>query len=103
MSHPDEVFFVVVISVFYLSEEWELTRELSYVAISESLIHDLAKIAGTPLPSIQVLEQAPMVASLAAFGSLLNRVPKDNLTAYFAHGNGRRFQGFQQTQTADGN
>ncbi|KAJ4263346.1 hypothetical protein NW762_006164 [Fusarium torreyae] len=112
MSHPDEVFFVVVISVFYLSEEWEQTRQLSYVAISESLIRDLAKIACIPLPSIQVLERAPMVASLAAFGSLLNRESKDNLTAFrpspfcvedFAHGNDRRFQGFQQAKTADGN
>ncbi|KAF4969181.1 hypothetical protein FSARC_3557 [Fusarium sarcochroum] len=81
MSRSDEVFLVVVTSFFYLTENWEQARELSYVAVSESLIHDLAKIARVPLPSTQVPERAPMVASLAAFGDLLNREAKDNLTA----------------------
>ncbi|KAF4422197.1 hypothetical protein F53441_14301 [Fusarium austroafricanum] len=81
MTHPDEIFYVVVTSVFYLTEDWEQTRELSYVAVSESLIGDLAKLSDTQLPSSKVLERIPLVESLAVFERLLQKTPRHNLAA----------------------
>ncbi|KAF4335653.1 hypothetical protein FBEOM_10490 [Fusarium beomiforme] len=81
MAHPDEVFYVVVSSVFYLNMNWEQVRELSYVAVAASLIQDLAKIAQIPLPSVKLTDRAPVVESLTAFGSLLERTAIQNLAS----------------------
>ncbi|KAF5589548.1 hypothetical protein FPCIR_6751 [Fusarium pseudocircinatum] len=57
------------------------TRELSYVAVSESLIPDLAKIGRLATPSAQVLTGVPRVESLAIFGELLKATPRANVSA----------------------
>ncbi|KAL5615818.1 hypothetical protein FOBRF1_004566 [Fusarium oxysporum] len=67
ISSPDEIFYVVAMSVFYLTPHFDQTRELSYVAVSESLIPDLAKIA--------------RVESLAVFRELLKTTPRANVSA----------------------
>jgi hypothetical protein len=80
ISSPDEIFYVVATSVFYLTPHWDQTRELSCVAVSESLIPDLAKIARFSVSS-QVVTRIPRVESLAVFGELLKTTPRANVSA----------------------
>ncbi|KAG4272969.1 hypothetical protein FPRO04_10049 [Fusarium proliferatum] len=80
ISSPDEVFYVVATSVFYLTPYFDQTRELSYVAVSESLILDLAKISRFQDPSKR-LTKIPRVDSLAVFGELLKTTPRANVSA----------------------
>ncbi|KAF5254459.1 hypothetical protein FANTH_717 [Fusarium anthophilum] len=80
ISSPDEIFYVVATSVFYLTQHFDQTRELSYVAVSESLIPDLAKIARFSNPSRRLTE-IPGVNSLAVFGELLKTTPRANVSA----------------------
>ena len=80
LAHPDEIFYVVVTSSFYLTTNWEQTRELNYLAVSEALVKDLAKIGDVKVPS-QHIEQAPLVTSLTAFRWLLQRTDRYNLAA----------------------
>ncbi|KAF4946513.1 hypothetical protein FGADI_11151 [Fusarium gaditjirri] len=80
ISSPDEMFYVVATSVFYLTPHFDQTRELSYVAVSESLIPDLGEIGHCSVPP-QLLATIPTVASLAVFGELLKTTPRANVSA----------------------
>ncbi|RBR04385.1 hypothetical protein FVER53590_27552 [Fusarium verticillioides] len=80
ISSPDEIFYVVATCVFYLTPYFDQTRELSYVAVSESLIRDLAKIARFQDPSRRLIK-IPRVNSLAVFGVLLKTTPRANVSA----------------------
>ncbi|KAF5671652.1 hypothetical protein FDENT_10828 [Fusarium denticulatum] len=69
ISSPDEIFYVVATSVFYLTPHFDQTRELSYVAVSESLILDLAEIVGFSYSS-QELTDFPRVRLCLITGSI---------------------------------
>ncbi|KAF4992474.1 hypothetical protein FGRMN_7145 [Fusarium graminum] len=77
--HSEGTFIVVITSVFYVEANWDQVRELSYLAVSESLISDLAEICRIPLPSAQVLERVRTITSLTAFGELLKGTVRQNV------------------------
>ncbi|KAF4466992.1 hypothetical protein FALBO_6141 [Fusarium albosuccineum] len=81
MTPPDTIFLVVITAVSYLTPDWEQTRELGYVAVAETLINDLCKIARVANSAARVFSRAPLVESMPSFNDLLNRSAWDNLCA----------------------
>ncbi|KAF5686309.1 hypothetical protein FCIRC_3027 [Fusarium circinatum] len=78
---PEETFYVVVTTVFYLNSNWEPVRELSYLAVSQTLISDTARSAPGALGHVQELEKALLVERIDVFGDLLKMSAEDNLSA----------------------
>lgn len=61
--------------------DWEQTRELSYLAVAESLVDDLFVVAGLAVERPFLLQRIPTVTSLALFQELLQRGVSDTLSA----------------------
>ncbi|KAF5535583.1 hypothetical protein FNAPI_12016 [Fusarium napiforme] len=80
-EQPEETFYVVATTVFYLNSNWEPIRELSYLAVSQRLISDSARIAPEALGHVYELEKARLVEKIDAFGDLLGMSAEDNLSA----------------------
>ncbi|KAG4264865.1 hypothetical protein FPRO03_00149 [Fusarium proliferatum] len=78
---PEEIFYVVPITAFYLNSNLEPVRESSYLAASQKLISD--SVWSTPESVIYVheLDRACLVESVDVFGDLLKMSAKDNLSA----------------------
>jgi hypothetical protein len=78
---PDKIFLVSASAASYLSPDWEQTRELSYVAIAETLLESLLKHAGRKRHSEQdfpFVEESPFSF---AFSILQQHAARDNLLA----------------------
>jgi hypothetical protein len=78
---PEENFYVVATTVFYLNSNWEPVRELSYLAVSQRLISDSVQFAPQALKNVYELEKARLVEKIDAFGDLLGMSAEDNLSA----------------------
>jgi hypothetical protein len=84
MCSPDKSFLTVITVTAYLSQDWEQTRELSYVAVAETLIPRLLELAGLKSEGNSDLSDFPMVKSedlVERFTELLESPAHDNLRA----------------------
>ncbi|KAH8679385.1 hypothetical protein BGZ61DRAFT_457118 [Ilyonectria robusta] len=81
MIAPDAIFLVVATAVSYFTPDWEQTRELSYLAIADTVIDRLFKIADVKRPLSLASSRIPLVTSMSSFREVLKRSAADNLSA----------------------
>lgn len=81
MIAPDAIFLVVATAVSYFTPDWEQTRELSNLAVADTVIDRLFKIADVNRPLSQASSRIPLVTSMSSFREVLKRSVADNLSA----------------------
>lgn len=81
ISPPDAVFLTVFTAISYLTSDWDQVRELSYVAIAETLVDKICAIAGVQRVSPDLLAQIPSAESMPPFKAFLQCRASDHLRA----------------------
>ncbi|KAF5628969.1 hypothetical protein F52700_8062 [Fusarium sp. NRRL 52700] len=81
IMQPEEIFYVVATTAFYLNSNWESVRELSYLAVSQKLISDSVRSDPEQLTFVRELEKACLVERIDVFANLLKMSAEDNLGA----------------------
>ncbi|KAF5975641.1 hypothetical protein FBULB1_7279 [Fusarium bulbicola] len=70
---PEELFYTLITVTFYLTPDWEPTRELNYLAVSQTLIRDLIQSSLLSTFHAHNLEMSPVFQNLQGFEKLLRR------------------------------
>jgi hypothetical protein len=80
---PDKKFLVVITAAAYLTPEWEQTREVSFLAVAETLLDPLLAIARLARRPDQDLDDFPSVQtdSILFFRALFQTTAEQNLQA----------------------
>ncbi|KAF5599882.1 hypothetical protein FPANT_2987 [Fusarium pseudoanthophilum] len=71
MLCPDELFYTIIMVTFYLTPDWEPTRELSCLAVSKKLVQDSMRYSRLSIAQIGEFAASPVVQSLSGFKELL--------------------------------